>query len=181
MTAHAYHLRSRWIVDGTVREVSDVIGAIERLPQWWPSVHLDVSVLARGNGRRVGRVVDLETTGWLPHTLRWRLTIVASREPYGWIIATAGDLTGPGAWRFTQDGPRVIIDFDWQLTALSSHLQPILTANFHWAMARGKESLQRELARVRASGPDQRRDHPPPGGIFRYRKPMYRWTAAMPA
>jgi hypothetical protein len=50
----------------------------------------------------------------------------------------------------------VNITFDWKLVAekpllryLSFLFKPIFSANHRWAMARGEESLKRELARKR--------------------------------
>ena len=89
----------------------------------------------------------------------------------GFALAAVGDLVGHGRWTFAQEGPEVVITYDWQVSAakpllsrLSWLLRPAFEANHRWAMARGEESLALELRR--------RRDPtavvpPPPGPTFR--------------
>lgn len=69
-------------------------------------------------------------------------------------LRATGDFDGRGVWNLRQDGDQVGITFDWQLTAdkpllryFSFLLKPLFAANHRWAMARGEESLKRELAR----------------------------------
>ncbi|MGE3913248.1 MAG: polyketide cyclase, partial [Chloroflexota bacterium] len=59
-----------------------------------------------------------------------------------------------------QDGSIADIVYDWQIRAdkpllkwFSPILKPIFSANHRWAMARGEESLVRELARRHAAAP----------------------------
>ena len=42
MSANEYHFVTHWRVEGTVQEVSDVLGEATSLPRWWPSVYLAV-------------------------------------------------------------------------------------------------------------------------------------------
>jgi hypothetical protein len=157
MPVNDYHFITRWRVEGTVREVSDVLDNARDLPRWWPSVYLDVKILEPGDERGIGKLVSLHTKGWLPYTLRWRFRVTDSRYPYGSTIEALGDFVGRGIWTFEQDGPFVNITYDWKiratkplLSALSFLLKPIFAANHRWAMARGEESLKLELARRRA-------------------------------
>ncbi|MGE3271935.1 MAG: hypothetical protein AB7P40_24485 [Chloroflexota bacterium] len=76
-----------------------------------------------------------------------------SRPPDGVID---GDSVGRGEWTLRQDGPTADIVYDWQIRAdkpllkwFSPILKPIFSANHRWAMARGEESLVRELERRR--------------------------------
>jgi hypothetical protein len=92
-------------------------------------------------------------------------------------IAT-GDLNGTGRWTFEQDGPEVVITYDWQVSAskpllrrLTWPLRPLFAANHRWAMARGEESLRLELRRRRATTEAERRRVPPPP------PPTFRWLA----
>ena len=43
MAASDYHFITRWRVEGSVEEVSDVLNQPAELPRWWPSVYLDVT------------------------------------------------------------------------------------------------------------------------------------------
>ena len=68
-----------------------------------------------------------------------------------------GDLEGKGIWTFRQDGPFVLITYDWTIKAnkpiiekLSFLLKPIFRSNHSWTMKRGEESLKLELLRRRA-------------------------------
>ena len=156
MPANVYHFVSHWRVEGTVHEVSAVLGDAESLPHWWPSVYLRVEVLETGDERGIGRVIRLHTRGRLPYTLTWSFRLTENREPYGYSIEAWGDFVGNGAWTFRQDGPTVDIVYDWQIRAdkallrwLSPVLKPMFSWNHRWAMARGEESLVRELRRRR--------------------------------
>ena len=102
----------------------------------------------------MGHCVRLHTKGWLPYTLNWESCCTEADPPHRLAIRAKGDFEGRGIWTLQQDGESVDIAFDWQLRAdkpllryLSFVLKPVFSANHGWAMARGLESLQRELAR----------------------------------
>ena len=164
-----YHFVTRWRVHGTVREVSDILSAVEDLPRWWPAVYLDVRELEPGDELGIGKRVSLHTRGWLPYTLRWQFRVTHSREPYGYTFEAFGDFVGRGIWTFEQDGAWVNMTYDWKVRAeksllryLSGLLKPIFSANHRWAMAKGEESLRLELARRNASTEEERDRMPAP-------------------
>ena len=174
-----YQFVTTWRVAATTSEVKAVLGDAEALARWWPSVYLDVVLVDSGAADGVGRTADLHTKGWLPYTLRWRLRVTEPLADTGFALAATGDLAGTGRWTFRQDGPEVVITYDWRVSAtkpllrrLSWLLRPAFSANHHWAMARGEESLRLELRRRRAgdaqavaSVPD-----PPPPTFTRMRR-----------
>src|SRR3954451_14065674 len=170
-----YHFVTVWRVPGTIAEVRTVLSDGRTLPRWWPSVYLHVEERQQGDADNVGRVTDLHTTGWLPYTLRWALTLTEPVTDEGFALSAAGDLNGTGRWTFEQDGPEVVITYDWRVRAgkpllrrLGWLLRPAFEANHRWAMARGEESLKLELRRTRASSAAQRAQIPaPPGPTFR--------------
>ena len=169
-----YHFVTVWRVAGTIDEVKAVLGDGGALTRWWPSVYLDVVPRADGASDGVGRTVDLFTTGWLPYTLRWTLRITEPMTDAGFALSASGDLNGTGRWTFAQDGPEVVITYDWRVAAtkpllarLSWLLRPAFAANHRWAMARGEQSLALELRRRRAADPAT--VPPPPGPTFRRR------------
>jgi hypothetical protein len=153
-----YRFVTRWTVDGTCDEVSQILGNPLDLPRWWPAVYLDVVELRPPNAQGIGRRVRVLTQGKLPYKLRWEFEVVESRFPYGFTIAANGDFEGTGTWTFAQSDGTVDIVFDWQIRAekpllrwLSFVFKPMFEANHRWAMARGEEGLVRELARRRAA------------------------------
>jgi hypothetical protein len=116
----------------------------------------------------VGRAVSLYTKGWLPYTLRWSFRVSEVTDA-GYTIQAFGDFVGRGIWTFTQDGSAVVANYDWKIRAdkpllrrLSGLMKPIFSANHHWAMARGEESLRLELTRRRATTDETRAAVPPP-------------------
>jgi len=166
-----YRFVSRWRVEGTCGEVADILGDPLALPQWWPSVYLQVEELRPPDARGVGRRVRLRTKGWLPYTLRWEFEVVESRYPYGFTLIAAGDFEGHGVWTFEQNGASVDITYDWRISAekpllkhLSFLLKPVFEANHRWAMAQGEKSLKLELARRRATSDAARARVPAPPG-----------------
>lgn len=170
MALNDYHFVTRWRVPGSVQEVAEVLSNPLDLPRWWPAVYLEVRELKAGDARRVGRIVELFTKGWLPYTLRWRFTVSESNHPHGWRIEAQGDFVGRGIWTLSQDGQFVDATYDWKihaekplLRALSFALKPIFRANHLWAMRTGEESLALELRRRRGE-----KDVPaPPQPTFR--------------
>jgi hypothetical protein len=157
MRSNEYHFVTHWRVEGTVREVADVLDNPVDLPRWWPSVYLDVRELETARGNRPA-LIGLHTKGWLPYTLKWQLRRTESRYPYGFSLEASGDFDGAGAWTFQQDGSFVNITYDWRIRAdklllryLSFLFKPVFSANHRWAMAEGERCLRAELARRRAS------------------------------
>jgi hypothetical protein len=170
-----YAFRTVWRATGTLDEVRDVLTDGPSLPRWWPAVYLAVDVLAEGDATGRGAEIALLTTGWLPYTLRWTLTVAEPVTETGYALTAAGDLVGAGRWTFAQDGPEVVITYDWRVSAskpllrrLTWLLRPVFAANHRWAMARGEESLRLELRRRRATSEADRRRVPlPPPATFR--------------
>ena len=162
---------TNWRVLSSCQEISEVLGDAPDLTRWWPSVYLEVQEVEPGNKNGVGKVVKLFTKGWLPYTLRWQFRVTANRSPYGFSLQAWGDFVGTGDWTFTQNGDWVDITYDWRVRAdkpllrwLSFIMKPIFSANHHWAMRKGEESLKLELARRHAQTIAERKAIPPPPG-----------------
>jgi hypothetical protein len=152
-----YHFITHWRVRASKEEVSSILGNAADLPRWWPSVYLNVEVLEPGDDFGMGSVVELFTKGFLPYTLQWKFRVIESDAPHGFALEAFGDFVGHGVWTFNQDGDFCDITYDWRIEAekpilkhLSFLMKPIFSANHHWAMARGLESLELELQRRRA-------------------------------
>jgi len=167
-----YVFVTRWRVEASIEEVTQVLADAEALPRWWPSVYLEVRKRADG-------VVDLFTKGWLPYTLRWQFRLTDDRSPNGFSLEARGDLVGRGKWTLRQDGPYADVIYDWRVRADKPLLRygsfvfkPLFAANHRWAMARGEESLRLELLRRRAKTPAERAaiPEPPPPTFMRPRR-----------
>ncbi len=152
-----YEFRTVWRMSGaSCEEVYRILEDVEQLAVWWPSVYLDVTVREKGLPGGIGKVVDLYTKGWLPYTLRWSFRVTAVEFPRGFALQASGDFVGTGVWTFGQEGADCIVAYDWRISAekpllrrLSWLLRGIFSANHHWAMRKGYESLQLELRRRR--------------------------------
>jgi hypothetical protein len=168
MATNDYHFITHWRLPGTVAEVAQILGDAPGLARWWPSVYLEVNQLEAGDARGLGKVVDLYTKGWLPYTLRWQFRVTELYDD-GFRLDAWGDFEGRGIWTFTQEGGDVLVTYDWKILAekpllrdFSFIMKPIFSANHHWAMARGEESLKLELARRHAGTESERALIPPP-------------------
>jgi hypothetical protein len=157
-----YVFVTRWRVEASIEEVSEILDDPEALPRWWPSVYLEVH-------QRPDGVVDLFTKGWLPYTLRWQFRVTENRKPRGFSLEARGDLVGRGVWTLRQDGRYAEVIYDWRVHADKPLLRygsfifkPIFAANHRWAMARGEESLKLELLRRHARTPAELALVPPP-------------------
>ena len=168
--APEYAFFTRWRLRATAQEVYDVLADPFGLARWWPSVYLEVKELAppdpagraQGGSEKagMGRVVGLHTKGFLPYTLRWNFRVTESTPPTGFKLVAHGDFEGTGVWKLQQDGDFVDVTYDWRISAEkpllrygSFVLRPFFAANHRWAMARGEESLARELERRRKDPP----------------------------
>ncbi len=175
MASNDSHFITTWRVTATLTEVNDLIGNAPDLARWWPAVYLQAKELQAGDAHGLGKVVDLHTTGWLPYTLRWQFRVIESHYPHGFTLEAWGDFVGRGIWTFEADGEDVKITYDWKIRAdklllryFSFIMKPIFSANHHWAMRKGAESLQLELARRHASTPEEQARIPlPPQPTFR--------------
>jgi Polyketide cyclase / dehydrase and lipid transport len=154
MASNDYQFFTHWRVRATAEEIYELISKPMDFPRWWPEVYLNVEEVAPGDERGVGHCVRLHTRGWLPYTLDWQSCCTEADRPLRLAIRASGDFDGRGIWTLRQDGEYVDVTFDWQLRAdkpllrdFSFLLKPPFSANHRWAMARGKEALERELAR----------------------------------
>lgn len=157
MSSNDYRFITHWHVQGTMKEVTDILGNANDLVRWWPSVYLSVKTLKEGDEKGLGKEVSLYTKGWLPYTLRWNFRVSEVTEN-SFTITAWGDFDGRGIWTFEQDGSLVNITYDWKISAekpllryFSFIMKPIFSANHRWAMAKGEESLRLELARRHAA------------------------------
>ncbi|MPZ50752.1 MAG: polyketide cyclase [Dehalococcoidia bacterium] len=169
MTANEYHLTSKWRVLGTVDEVFGLVSRDEELARWWPAAFLDVMTLEPGDAKGLGKVVRMETRGWLPYRLHWHLRVDEMAAPHRFGFAVWGDFEGRGAWSFEPDGAWTDVGFEWQVRVqkplvryVSVLARPLFISNHRWAMARGEESLRLELTRRQATDPELRCELAPP-------------------
>ena len=174
MATNDYHFITTWRVKATLEEINTIIGDALSLPRWWPSVYLDIKEVVPGRTDGIGRIISLYTKGWLPYTLKWQFRVTEARYPHGFALEAWGDFVGRGIWTFAQDGDQVNVTYDWKIVAakpllkyFSFIMKPIFSANHHWAMARGEESLLLELQRRHTATDAERRAIPaPPGPTF---------------
>lgn len=171
MTTNEYHFITHWLINGTVQEVAEVLSQATDLARWWPSVYLDVQEVEAGAENGIGKVLGLYTKGWLPYTVRWSFRVTESSYPNGFTLEAWGDFTGRGIWTLEQQGEWVNVVYDWKIRAdkpllrsLSFLLKPIFSANHHWAMRMGEESLKLEMMRRHAATLEERAHIPPPPG-----------------
>jgi hypothetical protein len=153
MSTNDYEFMTRWGLRGTAAEVYDWVVDAQGYLRWWPQVYLRVTTITQPGKHGLGAVNDLYTRGKLPYTLRWRARVTETRYSAGFTIEATGDFFGRWIWTFEQEGDWVNATFDWRLRAekpllryLSFLPKPLFCANHRWAMARGREGLQKELA-----------------------------------
>ena len=144
MASNDYEFVTRWRVEATPEEVSEILRDGLDLTRWWPSVYLDARELKPGDENGAGREIELFTKGWLPYTLHWQFQVTESRSPGGFSIEAWGDFVGRGVWTIESDGPWVDVTYDWRIRADKPLLRygsflvkPIFASNHRWAMARG--------------------------------------------
>ena len=157
---NAYHFTTRWRFEGTCEEVSALLEDTARIPQWWPSVYHRVSIVREGREHSLGKVVDIETKGLLPYTLRWHYEVTEVHYPNGSTLVASGDLDGAGRWQIDQDGQNVNVAYDWRVRANHPFIRrfgwlmrPLFAANHNWTMRDGERGMRRELERLHSGSP----------------------------
>jgi hypothetical protein len=164
-----YRFVTNWFIpNARCEDVSDVLAASATLPQWWPAVYLEATVIEPGRDHGLGRVLALRSKGWLPYALRWTLRIESVDYPHASTVSAWGDLSGRGIGTLRQHRGGVHASYEWSvsiekplLRCGSFVLSPLFAANHRWAMATGELSLRREVARRQGALVD-----PPPQPAF---------------
>ena len=63
MPANPYHLTTHWRLEGSLKEIIQILGDAPGLVRWWPSVYLKAHDLAPGNSGGIGRRVEFLAKG----------------------------------------------------------------------------------------------------------------------
>ncbi len=154
MPANEYEFLTEWHIAAPRELVYEILKNAKDYPRWWPDVYLKVDYEPSGRADGIGDRAILLTKGRLPYRLRWTAETVHHDKPRTIEIKATGDFVGRGVWGLEPEGDGVYITFDWRLRAdkpllrwLSPLLKPIFKWNHGWAMARGYESLRREVER----------------------------------
>lgn len=157
MPANEYAFLTEWHVNAPRELVYDILKEGKDYPRWWPDVYLGADFEPSGRADHVGDKVHFLTKGWLPYRLRWTAEVVQHSQPHTIEINATGDFVGSGKWSLSPEGNETFVSFDWRLRAdkpllkwLSPIFKPVFRWNHHWAMARGYESLCREIQRRRS-------------------------------
>ena len=169
-----YRFVNTWRMRGDIETVSEILGDPEGYQRWWPSAWLDYKGIKHGDDRGVGGIFRYRVKGWMPYTLKLTFHVRDVRAPHGFTVEATGDLVGQGIWTIAQQGDRVEVRYEWRVRAdrafirkLSRPLKPLFRSNHFWVMRKGARSLQVELARRRATTPEELAHIPePPGPTF---------------
>jgi hypothetical protein len=174
LAPNEYRFVNRWRVIGDLEEVSAIIGDPDDYHRWWPCAWLRYKAIQRGGEGNIGGVFGYKVKGWMPYSLSLRFTVVDVRSPHGFTVDATGDLVGRGIWTLVQQGRHVELTYEWRVRAdralirrFSGLLKPLFRSNHYWVMRNGARSLQLELERRRATGPEALARIPaPPGPTF---------------
>ncbi|MFN0084495.1 MAG: SRPBCC family protein [Blastocatellia bacterium] len=156
MPANQYSFLTEWRIGAPRELVYEILKEGKDYPRWWPEVYLGAEYSPSNREDHLGDRVSFFTRGWLPYRLRWTAEVVRLQRPQMIEIKATGDFDGQGVWRIETEGEATRVTFDWRLRAekpllrwLSPLFKPLFKWNHAWAMARGYESLCREVSRRR--------------------------------
>ena len=151
-----YHFITHWRTEGEIHDVYHTLSEPLHYPDWWKGPQLRVTEIEPADEGGLNQIVQFEIKGWLPYTLRWQFKGTEFNPPHGFTSQASGDLVGSGVWLLKQDSRWVDITFDWNVRAekpllrrCSFFLRPIFALNHDWVMAKLKEGLRLELARLK--------------------------------
>jgi hypothetical protein len=173
--SNQYHIVSRWRLEATPEEIDDLMqDEPESISKWWPAAFLAVQGIAAGDGLGRGKKVRVHGRGWMPHTVGFEVEVTEWRPAERVVLEATGDFEGSLTCTLRpQNGGYLVLNFDWRVVALKPFiryfswlLKPLFRSNHRWAMAKGRRSLQIELARRRAAKGDPAPVTVPPGPAF---------------
>ncbi len=155
--ANYYHFLNRWIIDGSLEEVSAVLSDPGLTTEWWGCAHSASEVIEAGEADGRHRVIRFIAHGWLPYSLQYLFRVSDTDSCHGFIMEAAGDFRGTAECRVHQeDEGHVSLDFIWMVEVahplirhFSFLLRPLFASNHFWVMRRGREGLQLEVRRRR--------------------------------
>ena len=139
----SYSFAASWVTPAPLPKVADVVGDLERYPDWWPQVRA-VAKIDDDHARVLCRSA-------LPYTLDLVLRAV-SREPPVLAVEVSGDLHGWVRWTLSgvDGGTRTEFVQEVQargaLAAASYVGRPLLRWNHDRMMAGCRAGLARRLA-----------------------------------
>lgn len=176
MAFNDYHIVTRWRLRASLDELAHLFEDVEALARWWPAAFLHVQTVAPGDEGVLGKVVHLQTKGWLPYTLRFHFRVAEFEIKRRFVVVVWGDFEGRCIGTVEARGAHLRVTFDWKVRVqkplvrrLSWLFKPVFIANHLWVMARGRESIGLELARRRAARRREALTLPaPPGPTFPY-------------
>jgi carbon monoxide dehydrogenase subunit G len=148
-----------WHVAASPEEVLTILSDETLFPEWWPSAFIWVGRQAQGDECGKGRAADVFSRGFLPYTLRWRVSVVdILPEKDGFIVQAQGDLNGIGRWTVRAKGQGSEVSFFWSvqvghrlLRYFELLLWPLFRANHRWCMRQGEHSMCLEVRRRRGN------------------------------
>ena len=139
-----FRLATLWCIEAPLEAVWDAIHDATTWPTWWKNVEA-VRELQAGATDGLGAVHRYTWKGALPYRviIDVRVTRVAP------LVALEGEasgaLKGVGRWRFTADGSRTLVHYDWHVRTASTWmnaaaLAPPVRRAFRW----NHDSIMRE-------------------------------------
>jgi hypothetical protein len=161
LDTHEYHVRTRWRVQATRWEIAEITRRPEDLARWWPSAFLESKTLNAAEDWAAGQEFSCHVKGWLPYTLRFEGRVDEAVYGERFHVTVWGDFDGRMECRITEDGEWCEIQFDWRVMVnkwivrrLSWVLKLLFYSNHIWVMTKGRQSINRELAKLRGRHPD---------------------------
>jgi len=154
-----YHFVTHWHLKGTTEEVYELLSDTEHATDWWPSLYHHIDIVGHGQPDGTGKVVNVQTKGFLPYLLQWSFRVTDVHPFTGFRLEAWGELEGTGTWTFEQQGDTVAVTYDWNVRTVKpllralSFLRPFFAWNHSYVMKKGEEGIRRELQTVDAPPP----------------------------
>lgn len=161
MPRNEFAFLTDWTFAASMEEIAALVAEAKTdtsaLVRLWPAAFLSARLREPGDEVGAGRVLELRTRGFLPYTLSWEVEMVEARHLQRYVLVATGDLAGTAIWTLERLAAGIRVRLDWRVRAdkpivrwLSFLLRPLFALNHRWAMARGQESIGRELRRRQA-------------------------------
>jgi hypothetical protein len=145
-----FELITRWRVAAPLPQVWEAILHSERWPHWWEGLEA-VEEVKRGDHQGIGNV---RRYAWNASLYRLAFQVTATRtEPLRLLKGRVeGDVSGTGAWRFSQEGNHTLVEHIWNINMERPPLrllEPLAHGLFRYKhrrmMKAGAQGLARHL------------------------------------
>ena len=146
-----YAFVTRWRTEAPLDHVVDVLGDVDRWPEWWRGVR-SVERVSEGDSRGIGATHRFTFRSRLPYSLAFAMRVTQVAEPNRLSAQASGELEGTGTWTLRDGDGTTRIRYEWNvrttrwwMNLLAPVARPLFARNHDIVMEWGRHGLASRL------------------------------------